>query len=152
MQTAKDVRRGHWRSNRASYAEQFREARRLPAQLIWFAEYDYLYAPDALVALVTAVRDLPQVSWFALSGSTPLHRLELLRAQSAVPLPPSKRWTSGLSRRDEFERHWLRIDSTTSTFGGRPGAIRRAYWLLRFCPWSGAAWDRTTCLAIQGAT
>jgi hypothetical protein len=151
MDAAGEVRRGHWNSNRASYAAQLRLATGLQADVIWFAEDDYLYAPHALRALVTAVRELPRVSWFALSGPTPLERLELRRAQSAVPLPRSKRWREG-ARAIDGSAQWRRIDSTTSTFGGRPHAIRRDRWLLRLCPWSGAAWDRTTCLALQGAT
>jgi hypothetical protein len=152
MAATGEVRRGHWCSNRASYAEQLRVARGLSAQLVWFAEDDYLYTHDSLASLVGAVRELPDVPWFALSGPTPLHRLELRRAQSAVPLPRPRHRDSEPSWRDPAGRPWRRIDSTTSTFGGRPGTIRRAYWLLRLCPWTGAAWDRTTCLAIQGAT
>ncbi len=151
MQGAGEVLHGHWNSNRASYAEQLRLATGLKAHLVWFAEDDYLYAPHALLALVTAVRELPRVSWFALSGPTPLERLELRRAQSAVPLPRSKRLRDG-ARVSDGSAQWRRIDSTTSTFGGRPQTIRRDLWLLRLCPWSGAAWDRTTCLALQGAT
>lgn len=152
MRGAGALHRGRWGSNRASYAEQLRVAAGVRAELVWFAEDDYLYAADALHALVAAVQDLPGVSWFALSGPTPLDRLELRRAQSAVPLPRSRHWAFAAPRRDHERRRWQRIDSTTSTFGGRPEAIRRATWLLRLCPWTGAAWDRTTCLALQGAT
>lgn len=104
--------------------------------------------------LVAAVRAFPAVNWFALSGPTPLHRLELRRAQSAVPLPHSTRWTPATvpTVTAAGEQHLQRIDNTTGTFGGRPPSIRRALWVLRLCPWSGAAWDRTTCLALQGAT
>jgi hypothetical protein len=126
-----------------------RLARSTDADLVWFAEDDYLYAGDALVALASAVRAKPDVDWFALSGPTPLHRLELRHAQSAVTLPRSHRWASAAR---VGQRGWRRIDSTTSTFGGRPSAVRSAFWLLRLCPWSGAAWDRTTCLVLQGAT
>ena len=153
MRGAGEVRRGRWGSNRASYAEQLRVATTVDADLVWFAEDDYLYAEDALEALITASHDLPSVDWFALSGPTPMDRLELRRAQSEVPLPRSRHWAFGPApRRDHERRRWQRIDSTTSTFGGRPEAIRRAAWLLRLCPWTGAAWDRTTCLALQGAT
>lgn len=129
MRAAGEVRCGHWSSNRASYAEQLRVARGLSAQLVWFAEDNYLYARDSLTTLVSAVRELPCVSWFALSGPTPLHRLELRRAQSSVPLPQSRQWNSGTSWHDRGGRPWRRIDSTTSTFGGRPEAIRRTYWV-----------------------
>ena len=151
MQSVGVLRNGTWSSNRASYAEQLRLARSADADLVWFAEDDYLYADDALVALASAVRAKPDVDWFALSGPTPLHRLELRHAQSAVTLPRSRRWPSADPAR-VGQRGWRRIDSTTSTFGGRPSAVRSAFWLLRMCPWSGAAWDRTTCLALQGAT
>ncbi len=152
MHAAGEVREGAWGSNRASYAEQLRVMSRVSAELVWFAEDDYLYAPESLSVLATAVKEFPSVSWFALSGPTPLHRLELTKAQSIVPLPRSRRWTVGTTLSDASGRHWRRIDSTTSTFGGRPAAMRQALWVLRLCPWSGAAWDRTTCLAVQGAT
>ena len=151
MQSCGALEYGEWKSNRASYGAQLRLARSVDAALVWFAEDDYLYEGDALVALVAAVRAMPDVDWFALSGPTQVHRLELRRAQSAVPLPASRRWVGGDST-CVAGRSWRRIGSTTSTFGGRPAAVRSAYWLLRLCPWSGAAWDRTTCLALQGAT
>lgn len=151
MQACGALEYGEWRSNRASYGAQLRLARSVNAALVWFAEDDYLYDGDALVALVAAVRATPNVDWFALSGPTQVHRLELSRAQSAVPLPDSRRWGGGHAT-CVAGRSWRRIDSTTSTFGGRPAAVRSSHWLLRLCPWSGGAWDRTTCLALQGAT
>ena len=150
MSAVGSVVRGTWGSNRRSYSEQIRLATTVTAELVWFAEDDYLYAEDALTALVAAVRAAPDADWFALSGPTPLERLELRKAQSRVRLPRS-RVAAPLPVHTDGHR-FRRIDSTTSTFGGRPRAIARVSWLLHACPWSGAAWDRTTCLAIQGAT
>ena len=147
MESVGDITMGSWNSNRSSYMAQLRQARATRARLVWFAEDDYFYSRGSLSALAEAVRRFPDVDWFALTGPTPLQLLELRRAQSAVPLPAAAGWST-----PETGHHgWRRIDSTTSTFGGRPRAIRRVAWLLRLCPWSGAAWDRTTCLAIQGA-
>ena len=148
MESVGEIVVGSWNSNRSSYLAQLQHTKATQARLLWFAEDDYLYSRESLSALAQAVDSHPDVDWFALSGPTPLQRLELRRAQSAVPLPSPRKWST-----DEHDGHsWRRIDSTTSTFGGRPRAVRRAAWLLWLCPWSGAAWDRTTCLAIQGAT
>ena len=135
-------------SNRASY----RAAVAMVGQtandtLTWFAEDDYLYHPDALVALLAAADAIPEADWFGLSGPTPPELLEMRRAQGPVTAPPLSR-PGGVAVVQGAP--WRRIDSTTSTFGGRTEAVRRDRRLLRAVPWSGAAWDRTTCLAVQG--
>jgi hypothetical protein len=46
---------------------------------------------------------------------------------------------------------WFRAVSTTSTFAVRAGVLRQDGNLLRAAPYTGGAWDHTTCMAVQGA-
>lgn len=146
-----DVLRVRCGSNRASYLETVQLPRTLPVteDLTWFAEDDYLYEPSSLTELLRAADAIPEASWFALSGPTPPQLLEMQRAQGPVPLPPLRR-PGGIAYVDELP--WHRIPSTTSTFGGWTGRIIHDERLLRLTPLTGAAWDRTTCLAVQGIT
>jgi len=138
-------------SNRSSYRAMVSRVHEEPPvePLTWFAEDDYLYDPEALVALAHAAYEIPEATWFALSGPTPIQGLEMRRAQGPVMVPPLER-NGGIVR--VGDRDWHRIDSTTSTFGGRTEQVVRDAHLLRSVPFTGAAWDRTTCLTVQGIT
>lgn len=151
MGRAGSLRRGSYGSNRASYIATVAMPRTLtPARdVVWFAEDDYLYEETSLVALLDAATAIPEADWFALSGPTPPTMLEMRRAQGPVRIAPLQR-PGGVAFAGG--RPWRRIDSTTSTFGGRWDAVVRDVRLLQAVPWTGAAWDRTTCLALQGVT
>ncbi len=142
---------GRYGSNRASYRAALTLPRTLglAADVVWFAEDDYLYEPGSLTELARAAAEIPEASWFALSGPTPPVMLEMRIAQGPVRIEPLAR-PGGTA--DVGGTPWRRIDSTTSTFGGRTAAIVRDERLLRAVPYTGAAWDRTTCLAVQGIT
>jgi hypothetical protein len=149
MDAAGEVVRGAFGSNRESYRHAMTLARSMPVRepLLWFAEDDYLYEPGSLVSLLAAADAVPEASWFALSGPTPPVMLEMRRAQGPVRVPPLAR-PGGVA--DVEGRAWHRIDSTTSTFGGRTSVVARDERLMRAVPFTGAAWDRTTCLTVQG--
>jgi hypothetical protein len=151
MSSAGDVVRGSYGSNRASYGATVSMAGGLCAgeDLTWFAEDDYLYEADSLAGLLAAADAIPEAGWFAMSGPTPPVMLEMRRAQGPVDVPPLAR-PGGVV--EVGGRPWHRIDSTTSTFGGRTSRVVHDARLLRAVPWTGAAWDRTTCLAVQGVT
>ncbi len=150
MRTLGEVVVGAWGSNRASYRAQVKlMASSVTADLVWFAEDDYLYQPHAFGSLIAAADATPEAAWFALSGPTPPRLLEARVAQGPVPYAPLSRPGGVL---DVGGIGWRRIDSTTSSFGARTATARSQRLLLRLCPWSGAAWDRTTCLAVQGLT
>ena len=138
---------GTFGSARRSYLAQLRTVHDgvVDADLVWFAEDDYLYDTEALDVLVRAARTLPGADYFALSGPTIVSRLECRHAQGEVTVPAPREPLAAVSGRE-----WRRIPSTTSTFGARRDALAQDYGLLRLAPWSGAAWDRSTCLAVQG--
>ena len=150
MRTLGEVVVGDWGSNRASYLAQVRlMATSVTADLVWFAEDDYLYQPRAFGSLLAAADAAPEAAWFALSGPTRTGLLEARVAQGPVAYAPLSR-PGGVVDVDGIG--WRRIDSTTSSFGARTATARSQRLLLRLCPGSGAAWDRTTCLAVQGLT
>lgn len=110
--------------------------------LVWFAEDDHVYRPDALVALVEAAAALPGADYFSLyrpdntawhddHASQPGHR------------GPAWRGTVG-------ERVWEQAWDSTSSFGLRAAALQRDRALLRLCSRAGGPWDHTCVLAVQG--
>lgn len=123
--------------------------RRWREDIVWFAEDDYLYAPDALVRLLHAADAVPEADYFALHGSNDHSKLltECKTAQGPVEIEPLRRPGGGVWLDGRF---WQRIPNTTSTFGMRREALMQDERLLWLCPWSGCAWDRTSCLAAQG--
>jgi hypothetical protein len=145
-------------SSRSSYLAALKMPRKCGWQedIFWFAEDDYLYTPEALLQLIHAVNAVPEADYFALHGSVadevePVHQL-YVRGECATAQPPV--WVEPLHRpggRVRLDgRLWRRLDSTASTFGMRREALRQDERLLRLCPWSGCAWDHTSCLVAQG--
>jgi hypothetical protein len=138
-------------SSRSSYLAALKMPRKCGWQedIFWFAEDDYLYTPDALMQLIHAANAVPEADYFALHGSIDdlYLRGECQTAQPPVWVEPLHR-PGGEVRLDG--RFWRRIDSTASTFGMRREALRQDERLLRLCPWSGCAWDHTSCLVAQG--
>lgn len=132
------------RSFRATVAAEAAAAR--PDDLVWFAEDDYLYLPEAFATLCEAAATLPDADYFAMFGSaaiapstgrTPARRAGLGSDgdPSAVPAGAAL---------------WYRGFATTSTFGVRGRVLRADARLLRTYPFTGGAWDTATCLAYQG--
>lgn len=147
MERAGEVRAVSCGSNRRSY----RAALAMAAQrdwpdhdLVWFAEDDYFYAPDSLRQLAQAAATL-DADYLSMLGRVPVRpeRARLLRRHSSsAPKPGGEVMLGGV--------RWYRSVSTTSTFGVRVGVLRQDLRLLRACPYTGGAWDHTTCLVVQG--
>jgi len=115
--------------------------------IVWFAEDDYLYAPDALTQLISAANAVSEADYFALHGSIVSNPQGCPTAQTPVRVEPLHRPGGGVWLDGRF---WRRISAITSTFGMRREALRQDERLLWLCPWSGCAWDHTSCLVAQG--
>jgi hypothetical protein len=136
----------HCGSNLASYRRALRLAleRGWPVEdVVWLAEDDYLYRPDALQVLVSGVRALPEVAYFSLYS--PWAVAPGIPGAGGARSPISSR---GAVRVEGVD--WLPAPSTTSTFAVRIAALRTDHRLLYLCPLTGGAWDHTSCLAVQG--
>ena len=110
--------------------------------LVWFAEDDYLYRPEALGEVVTAARALPRADLFGVytPDNADWHR----RHASQPGRRPAP---------EEFDvggRAWRRAWDSTSTFGLRAAALREEAWLLRLCSRAGGPWDHACVTAVQG--
>jgi hypothetical protein len=113
--------------------------------MVWLAEDDYLYRPDALERLLSAARLIPWAAYFALYGTFPTPEAEMSGEDDVAP----RGW------RDQggvtvHGHEWRHAVSTTSTFGARLAALRRDRQLFRMALYSARAWDHQTCLAYQG--
>ncbi len=113
--------------------------------VVWFSEDDYLYHGDAFRRLQQAVDTLDEAEYFALYASTPAHPVEegpVHRPSGWRDLPP---WQVG-------DQAWVRIYSTTSSFGARIGALHQDMGIFRFCmvPHVRMLRDHDTCLLLQG--
>ncbi len=137
-------------SNRASYRTTIgiTSARGWPDDdLVWFAEDDYLYAPDALTVLRDGAEALPSASYFSLHSPYALDRSMGRRR----PIERPELWSAGDPDAVSVgESRWFHGLSTTSTFGVRVGALLDDRRLLRTIPFTGGAWDHTTCMVVQG--
>lgn len=139
-------------SNRASYRAAVKLAVRrawADTDLVWFAEDDYLYTPRSFEHLMAAAQEpsLSGVDYFSMYGGSAfdtstgrLHAKE--RPQRGAAGEPSPTVVGGLT--------WYRSLATTSSFGVRRGALAVDAALLRLMPFTGGAWDRSSCLTIQG--
>lgn len=150
MRSAGEVVRIDGGSNRASYRAAIEMAARSPwsaADLVWFAEDDYLYRPQAFRMLREAVAAIPRAEYLSMVGGR------------ALDVTSPRTATRGHPRRGAVDADdpvvvngvsWFRGVSTTSTFGVRAGVLAQDATLLRQLPYSGGAWDHTTCLTVQG--
>lgn len=116
-------------------------------ELVWLAEDDYLYRPDALRHLLAGAAAQPDVDYFTLYGSRALDPQRSGRRPAVRPDPAAQ--DSGASF-PVGDIHWYRAIATTSTFGIRRRALTEDIRLLRHFPNTGGAWDDATCHAVQG--
>ncbi|WP_231861563.1 MULTISPECIES: hypothetical protein [Frankia] len=135
-------------SNRASYRHVLRmpRLRRWAADdLVWLAEDDYLYTENSLSALVTAAAARPDVEYFTLYGTSRLSATSTRRRPQVTDdggIHEHAPVIGGVT--------WARTATTTSTFGLRVGTLVEDELLLRSIPFVGGAFDRATCLTLQG--
>lgn len=110
--------------------------------LVWFAEDDYLYRPEALARLRAAARALPGVEYFGLYTPDNAAWHADHRSQPGRR-GPQQRWeVDGVP--------WVRAWDSTTTFGLRGSALRRDRSLLALCSRTGGPWDGTTVTTVQG--
>lgn len=109
--------------------------------LVYYCEDDYLHTVDAFASLVTAAEQLPEATYFTLHGAKERHP-ELDYPRHWRPRPDV---TAG-------NRTWTNIPSTTSTFGGRVGAVKEDMAIFKQCmrPFTRTFLDHETCLLYQG--
>ena len=134
-----------------SYREMLDSDRAKPGhadELVWLAEDDYLYRPDALRCLLAGAAAQPDTDYFTLYGSRALDP-ERSGRRPAVRPDPAAQDSDGITF-PVGDIHWYRAISTTSTFGIRRRALTEDLRLLRHFPLTGGAWDSATCLAVQG--
>ncbi len=135
------------RSFRAAVAREAATASPRPEDVVWFAEDDYLYSPDAFTTLLAAAERFPVADYFSLYGSDALD-------PSGPGRRPVRRPEKGSAGDPDAQRAggalWYRAHSTTSTFGVRAPVLRQDAALLRLMPFAGGAWDTATCLTLQG--
>ena len=110
--------------------------------LVWFAEDDYVYRPNALEAVRAAARALTCADYFGVYTPDNAAWHAASRSQPARHGPEQGFDVAG--------RRWRRAWDSTSTFGVRAGALREDAALLRRCSRAGDPWDHTCVLAVQG--
>jgi hypothetical protein len=104
--------------------------RRWPdTDIVYLAEDDYLYRPDAFTALAEAARDIPDAAYFSLYASR--------------DIPRSGTFFAG-------GRPWVSAVTTTSTFGARIGALRKDRWIHRIAWFASPRIDQSICEAYGG--
>jgi len=137
-------------SNRRSYRAAIDMAARSdwhPDDLIWFAEDDYLYRPEAFRMLMSAWRRLEDADFMSMYGGLALDLASPRNEPRALP----RLGAVNVPYPAEIDgTNWFRGVSTTSTFGVRHAVLREDRRLLRALPYSGGSWDHTTCLTVQG--
>jgi len=150
MRSSGDVVQIDGGSNRASYRAAIDLVARSgwgPDDLIWFAEDDYLYLPDAFRRFVAGARAIPDADYLSMFGglaldlTSPRNAPRALQRFGAADVPDAVE-VDGI--------RWFRGVSTTSTFGVRRSVLLQDRRLLRVLPYSGGSWDHTTCLSVQG--
>lgn len=113
-----------------------------PGGLVWFAEDDYVYRPDALVRLLEAAAALPEADYFG------LYTPDNADWHARTPSQPGRRGPA--ARWDVAGTSWRRTWDSTSTYGLRARVLHQDARLLRLWTHSGGPWDHTTVSAVQG--
>lgn len=97
--------------------------------VVYLAEDDYVYRPEAFGALAAAARAIPSASYFSLYA------------------------TFDVARCDTFfvgQEPWMSAVTATSTFGARIGALRADRWIHRIAWFASQRIDQSICQAYQG--
>lgn len=137
MASAGVVLQGEYGSNRKSYRATLAIAAHRDyddSDLMWFAEDDYLYHPNAFNDMLEAAARLPQADYFALFAGD-------LRDIEAAERPQQSSVDQSLD--------WIPTLSTTSSFAVGRRQLKEDVSLLRLMPFTGGAFDHTTSLTLQ---
>lgn len=128
----------------------------LPDRLGWsdddivvYVEDDYLLSHDAFVVLLQGVEAMPDVSYFALSGSRPDDLTDPAeRLKHQVP----RGWAPAEPDRRIGAHTWVHILSVASTFAARVGPLvaDRDIFEQAMRPFRNRYLDHETCLLYQG--
>lgn len=136
-----EVERHPGRGNGGSY----RRALELPAErrwpdgdLVYLAEDDYLYVPEAFERLEDAARGIPEAAYFTLYDHPDRYRRD-----DDADGGRSRVFLAG-------GRHWRSVESTCLSFAARTGALRRDLWIHRLGSRGEIPEDRTIWRAVQG--
>jgi hypothetical protein len=127
--------------NSPSYRQVLGMATALPStDLVYFAEDDYLYKPEAFSQMLNAFAGLPKVEYITLFD----HLDRYTRTDDAGG-GRSKVMLAG-------DRHWRTVESTCMTFGARVGALKRDAWIHRLFTIPRTPRDRHIWRCAQGLT
>lgn len=125
--------------NSPSYRETLALAVALPADsLVYFAEDDYLYTPQALEKLLAAFDEIPAAQYVTLFD----HMDRYTRADD------SRRGYSRLYLAGGL--HWRTVESTCMTFGARVRTLQSDAWIHRLGTVPKTPRDRTIWRCTQG--
>lgn len=110
--------------------------------IVYFAEDDYLYAPDAFRRLVAAVEQIPGGAYFTLYDHPDYYSM---RAHRNYTLRRRR------SARQVGNVGWRQVRSTCLTYAARVGAIRRDSWVHYLCSRDGIPLDYPIWSIVEGA-
>jgi hypothetical protein len=117
--------------------------------VVWFAEDDYLYLPDAFVRLVEGAAALPQADYLMLYGGKSVD-VAASSGRQLVWFPDGGSDHPDAQVTEVDGTRWYRIASTTSSFAIRRRALREDLRLLLAGARTGGAWDTVSCRMVQG--
>lgn len=115
------------------------------ATFYWLAEDDYLYRPNAVEALLTAIEHFTEVTYFTLYKPDDSAWFDTHKSQPAAPVPPL---TEAQPARDDVR--WQRVSHTTSTLGLWRDTLLEDAQLLKLGTTPGSPFDAATWHALQG--
>lgn len=118
-----------------------------PDQLVYVSEDDYLYKPESFQRLAEAARAVPEADYLSLYGSSPTNphpRPDGIPHRPRGWQDPDPWFVNG--------QEWVRLYSTTATFGARVGKLEEDLSIFKFCtvPHRNMFRDHDTCVIYQG--
>jgi hypothetical protein len=147
--TAADIVHIDEGTSRGSMLASFRVAReRLKSSedLIWFAEDDYLYRPDALEKFVTCACSTP-ATYFSLHkpDDSDWHA-----SHPSQPLGSVQHVTFSVKGLGCANEQWRRVTHTNSTFGVKASAFLEDLAFIQLATMGGGPYDHSTFMMLQG--
>jgi hypothetical protein len=115
------------------------------ATFYWLAEDDYLYRPEAIGALLTAIEHFKKVTYFTLYKPDDSAWFDAHKSQPSASVPPLAQ-----AQPTGSDVSWRRVSHTTSTFGLRRETLLEDSTVLKLGTTPGAPFDAATWHALQG--